>query len=84
MPKKKDGLTAVQLKQIAARLPGTTTNVYTLSRTLFGIEFQDEDWGRLRETHNLKRCPACSVWKDTGEFPSTDDNPGVCSGCLVE
>ena len=73
-------LTKPQNEQLASKLHGTTQNVYVVARSLFGCEFDDEDFDRLKADTGVFRCEECSEWLNVEH--EAKGFPYLCNGCL--
>lgn len=66
-----------QLRELAELLADTSTNIYRLCKSEFGLEADDDIFEDLAREHNLRKCIECSLWR---EFPLGD----LCDECLAE
>lgn len=74
-------LTLVEINKLAGVLHGTGWNVYTLLKTTFGIDDNDESiFDRLEKEGRVFKCELCSTWKTTSEKDS--DLEDYCVECM--
>lgn len=74
-------LTDTQVKWLAGKLAGTTSNVYTLTKQVFRCEFREEDWPRLEQLTGLRRCENCDTFKDVKAGYDKEEQT-FCSECM--
>jgi hypothetical protein len=83
-------LTDTQFKELGEMLVHTGRNIYTVVRSEYGVQADDELFDELYAKEKVFRCENCNTWKPIGEHdqdpPPKDLNDliGFCSDCMSD
>ena len=75
-------LTPAQVRDLGAKLKGTTGNVYRIAASMFNVEADDALWERLSQLAGIFKCEVCGYWLSADKKAGW--TVGTCTDCTDE